>query len=171
MTQFAARSCHGDAPATRAIFGAVITECNLVVSWRARPRSFVALMGLYESNYLRLARLAGDLSCLPDSLLSRVAGDCTLNLTVSARSPYTSELLLTYLLPGTAAPEVIERVPDLRLRVYHDARVLEACGAEVAAERELDRRWNRNQMVNKWLEYCLERGHSFLRGAASQHSG
>jgi uncharacterized protein YqiB (DUF1249 family) len=92
-------------------------------------------------------------------------------LSVCARSPYTSELLLTYLLPGTAAPAAVERVPDLRLRVYHDARVLEACGAGVAAERELDRRWNRNQMVNKWLEYCLERGHSFLRGAVSRPTG
>ena len=128
-------------------------------------------MGLYESNYLRLARLAGDLRGLPDSAVSQVAGDCTLMLTVCTRSPYTSELLLTYLLPATAAPELVERVPDLRLRLYHDARVLEACGARVAAERELDRRWNRNLMVNKWLEYCLERGHSFLRGAASRNSG
>ena len=31
------------------------------VTWRARPRSFVALMGLYESNYIRLGWLAGDL--------------------------------------------------------------------------------------------------------------
>jgi len=128
-------------------------------------------MGLYESNYLRLARLAGDLRSLPDSRQSHVAGDCTLMLQVGTRSPYTTELLLTYLLPGIATPEVVERIPDLRLRVYHDARVLEACGGRVAAERELDRRWNRNLMVNKWLEYCLERGHSFLRGAASRHSG
>ena len=63
-------------------------------------------------------------------------------------------------------------MPDLRLRVYHDARLLEACSAAATgAERELDRRWARNMMVNKWLEYCLERGHSFLRGAASRHSG
>ncbi|HVH85002.1 MAG TPA: hypothetical protein VM713_11885 [Steroidobacteraceae bacterium] len=34
------------------------------VSWRARPRSFVALMGLYESNFIRLGWLAGSLGAL-----------------------------------------------------------------------------------------------------------
>ena len=29
------------------------------------------------------------------------------------------------------------------------------------AERELDQRWARNVMLNKWLEYCVERGHRF----------
>ena len=29
------------------------------------------------------------------------------------------------------------------------------------AERELDQRWARNMMLNKWLEYCVERGHRF----------
>ena len=25
----------------------------------------------------------------------------------------------------------------------------------------LDRRWSRNMLLNKWLEFCAERGHSF----------
>jgi uncharacterized protein len=28
-------------------------------------------------------------------------------------------------------------------------------------KRELDQRWTRNMMLNKWLEYCAERGHHF----------
>jgi uncharacterized protein YqiB (DUF1249 family) len=28
-------------------------------------------------------------------------------------------------------------------------------------KRELDQRWTRNMMLNKWLEYCAERGHWF----------
>ena len=172
MTQFAARSSRAGTSATHAIFRTVIAECNLVVSWRARPRSFVALMGLYESNYLRLATLAGDLGALPDSSVSAVADDCTLVLSAGERCRYTTELLLSYLLPAVATPALVERIPDLRLRLYHDARLLEACGAAgVAAERELDRRWNRNMMVNKWLDYCLERGHSFKRGMAGPRSG
>jgi uncharacterized protein YqiB (DUF1249 family) len=150
----------------------VIAESNLQVSWRTRPRGFVALMGLYESNYLRLATLAGDLRALAASRVSSVAGDCTLVLNVLGRARYTSELLLSYLLPATGAAAVLERVPDLRLRVYHDARLLEACSADATgAERELDRRWTRNMMVNKWLEYCAERGHSFARGGTDPQSG
>ena len=171
MTQFAARSCRGGGRAAHAIFGTMMAECNLVVSWRARPRGFVALMGLYESNYLRLAQLAGDLRTLPESSVSKVAGDCILVLSVCERARYTSELLLTYLLPTPQAPTVLERVPDLRLRLYHDARLLEARGAGgVAPERELDRCWHRNIMVNKWLEYCAERGHGFVRGAIDHSS-
>ena len=70
-----------------------------------------------------------------------------------------------------AARQALERVPDLRLRLYHDARLLEARGAGgIAPERELDRCWNRNMMVNKWLEYCAERGHAFVRSAIDEPS-
>ena len=140
------------------------------VSWRARPRSFVALMGLYESNFIRLARLAGDLERLSGTHHSRVEGDCDLLLAVTERSPYTSLVELTYLIPGEAGPV---HCPDMHLRIYHDARLVEAgdwaasrgqgvsrAGAGVA-ERELDQRWARNMMLNKWLEYCAERGHRF----------
>lgn len=141
-----------------------------VVSWRAQPRSFVALMGLYESNYIRLSWLAGDLGELTGRHRSSVEGDCDLLLTVTERSPYTSTVNLTYLLDGAdgALP-----FPDMRVRIYHDAHVVEALewasahGQPVLkalrshAERELDQRWARNVMLNKWLEYCVERGHRF----------
>ena len=140
------------------------------VTWRARPRSFVALMGLYESNYIRLGWLAGDLVALDGQHRSVVAGDCDLLLTMTERSPYTSTVNLTYLLPG-ADGEM--QFPDMRVRVYHDAHLAEAqewAGTHAQpvlkalrthAERELDQRWARNVMLNKWLEYCVERGHRF----------
>ena len=49
----------------------LIADTQTVVSWRARPRSFVALMGLYESNYIRLGWLAGDLRALAGRYASR----------------------------------------------------------------------------------------------------
>jgi uncharacterized protein len=140
------------------------------VTWRARPRSFVALMGLYESNYIRLGWLAGDLVALEGQHRSVVAGDCDLLLTMTDRSPYTTTVNLTYLLPGTDGET---QFPDMRVRVYHDAHLVEALewsGTHLLpalralrshAERELDQRWARNVMLNKWLEYCVERGHRF----------
>jgi uncharacterized protein YqiB (DUF1249 family) len=141
----------------------VILDCNIIVSWRSRPRSFTALMALYESNYVQLTRLAGPLDSLSGSGVSRVPGDCELALSVLERARYTSQLLLTYLLPAAGTPPAgVERIPDLRLCLYHDARLLEATGPAVeGAERELDRRWTRNMMLNKWLDYCAERGHRF----------
>ena len=51
-------------------------DTNCAVSWRARPGSFVSLMSLYESNYIRLAWLVPDLHEIVGSHVSRVAGDC-----------------------------------------------------------------------------------------------
>jgi uncharacterized protein len=154
----------------------LIDDTLSVVSWRARPRSFVALMGLYESNYIRLSWLTGDLKELSGVHRSAVSGDCDLLLTMAERSPYTSTLNLTYLLPG-ADGEIA--VPDMRVRVYHDAHLAEAqewAGTHSQsvlrtlrqhAERELDQRWARNVMLNKWLEYCVERGHRFSSATRS----
>jgi uncharacterized protein len=150
--------------------GVLLADTQTVVSWRSRPRSFVALMGLYESNFIRLGWLAGELQRLSGRHVSHVSGDCDLVLTVTERSPYTSTLNLTYLLPQAAGEE---RYPDMRVRVYHDAHLVEAQQWAQAhtqpllkalrgyAERELDQRWARNMMLNKWLEYCVERGHRF----------
>jgi hypothetical protein len=165
----------------------MLTETELndslaLVSWRARPRTFVALMGLYESNYVRMkwlthppgmARVPGvvsDLRTLDGSHCSSVAGDCDLLLSVTERTPYTSTVNLTYLFQQDA--ETVQ-YPDMRVRIYHDAHLAEAqewAGSHsqhvlkalrIQAERELDQRWARNVMLNKWLEYCVERGHRF----------
>ncbi|MGH8294457.1 MAG: DUF1249 domain-containing protein [Steroidobacteraceae bacterium] len=132
------------------------------VSWRARPRSFVALMSLYESNFIRLGWLAGDFGLIAGAYRSQVAADCDLLLTVTGRSPYTTTAQLTYVLPEAAGAGAY---PDMRLCIYHDAHLLEAQDwsreGPRKPERELDQRWNRNMMLNKWLEYCAERGHRF----------
>jgi hypothetical protein len=145
-----------------------------LVSWRARPRSFVALMGLYESNYIRFGWLAADVARLRGRHRSSVAADCDLVLNVTERCTYTTTLNLTYLLAHPTEP--IE-YPDMTIRIYHDARLVEAqAWADIhphpvlkalrsRAERELDQRWARNLMLNKWLEYCVERGHRFCPGS------
>ena len=65
------------------------------------------------------------------------------------------------------------RDPDLEVCVYHDARLAEVrsfrgfqrhpqlAKLQSGLKRELDQRWARNMMLNKWLEYCSERGHHF----------
>ena len=148
----------------------ILNDLQTLVSWRSRPGSFVALMSLYESNYLRLTSLAGNLQELADLRISRVTDDCDLRLSVNERSPYTTSLDLTYLF---ADGDGLTTYPDMRVRVYHDARLVEAQEWATqhehealrrlrgAAERELDQRWARNTMLNKWLEYCIDRGHGF----------
>jgi uncharacterized protein len=124
-------------------------------------------MSLYDNNYLRLQRLLGGFLPEPgESLVSRVPGDLALHIDGVGRGKFTHTFRLTYVFDG-------EPDPDLLVRVYHDARLAEAmhCAHHhrhralqwFATHRggELDRRWARNLMLNKWLEYCHERGHRF----------
>jgi uncharacterized protein YqiB (DUF1249 family) len=153
---------------------AVHNDALLPASWRARPRGFAALMSLYESNYLRLTHLTGDPALLRGERVSQVAGGCDLKLTVLEQCPYTTTLGLTHLFhdPAAVDPSLATLVtyPDVRIRVYTDARMAQAqhwpadqpepCSSDPRqAERELQQRWVHNNMLNKWLEYCLELGH------------
>ncbi len=151
------------------------SELLIPSTWRARPQGFVALMQLYESNYLRLRRLCGDPAALAGEELSRVAAGCDLKLTMLERSVYTLTLQLTHLFDGSgpAVPGAVSTYPDVRLRVYCDARLVQAQewgesvtvrampASRAMADRELRQRWARNVMLNKWLEYCLDLGHRF----------
>jgi len=148
-------------------------ETLLPVTWRAKPRGFVALMSLYESNYLRLTRLCGNPAQLQGERLSRVAGGCDLRLVVLERAAYTVTLNLTHLFDQVppAGDDLSELLtyPDVRVRVYCDARLVQAQhwadvpppvpAGRMSAEREMHQRWMFNNMLNKWLEYCLELGH------------
>ncbi|HEY8537615.1 MAG TPA: DUF1249 domain-containing protein [Steroidobacteraceae bacterium] len=152
------------------MFSVLETDTNCAVSWRARPGSFVSLMSVYESNYIRLGWLIPDVRSIDGPRVSRVNGDCPLHLNVDERTRYTTTLTLTYLFEEGQG-QVAD--PDLQIRVYHDARLaevqacarwhrhstLEAIRSDLA--RALGDRWLRNMMLNKWLDYCVERGHRF----------
>jgi uncharacterized protein len=139
-------------------------------SWRAGPGSFVGLMTLYESNFVRLGWLVDDLRQVKAQRVSAVASDCDLFLTPLELSRYTSVFRLTYEFESAGAAL---RDPDLEVCVYHDARLAEVRSfrgfqrhpqlskLQSGLKSELDQRWARNMMLNKWLEYCAERGHHF----------
>lgn len=125
-------------------------------------------MTLYESNFIRLGWLVPDPRRLPERAVSTVAGDCPLELAVIERARYTTTATLSYLFDEQGRTV---RDPGLEIRVYHDARLAEATayGATQAGlarvqsrlPRSADRRWMGNMLLNKWLEYCAERGHAF----------
>lgn len=146
------------------------TDSTVVLPKPARPVSFAGLMTLYESNCVRLGWLLPQLPPAGARLVSAGARDLPLYLDVTEVARYTTTLRLTYLFqdgPGLVAD------PDLRVRVYHDAHLVEAMDctarhrhralAPFATGRgsELERRWVRNVMLNKWLEFCADHGHRF----------
>jgi len=128
-------------------------------------------MAMYESNYLRLMRLIPELERLDGCFRSRVAGDCELFVDVLERCRYTVTLSLTYFFEGENG-RVAD--PDITVRAYLDGRLAEAMslsGNHRHSElrrlakphrAELNSRWRRNVVLNKWLEYLSDQGHLVL---------
>lgn len=136
-----------------------------------RRRNLAGLIDIYESNYYRLLRLIPELDQMQGTTVSRVAGALDLYLTVLERSVYTTTLALTYEFDD---PERPAAEPNVRIRIYHDAKVVEvlsiarrkrqrhACGWRVCRKSELDRKWEINRFLQKWLGFCHRQGHLFL---------
>lgn len=129
----------------------------------ANPRSFAALMELYEQNYMRLRNIAPDLE-VADEMISSVPEHQDLYLSITRRCKYTTMLRMTYRFEE--AGEILFE-PDLHLKVYHDARVVEVQqlhsrrrGSMYLADL-LEQKWLMNRFLYKWLGYCLYQGHYF----------
>ena len=152
----------------------MLLDSRLVPETIVTPRTFVGLMSVYESNYLRLLHLIPDLEQIDGCFRSRVAGDCDLHVDVLERSRYTLTLSLTYYFDAGAGPIAD---PDMLVRVYLDGQLAEAMsiGKDTKHARhaefrrllrehrqELDKRWRRNVVLNKWLDYLLDQGHLIL---------
>ena len=136
-----------------------------------KPKSFIGLMSLYDSNYFRLNHLIPELHRLDGYYRSRVAGDCDLHVEILERSRYTITLSLSYFFEEEG---VRIADPDMKVRVYLDGQLAESLGfsgehRHAAFRRltrmhraELDVRWRRNIILNKWLEYLMDQGHLVL---------
>ena len=146
----------------------MIADSLLRLPCLARPGSFSALMSLYESNFVRLGWLLPDPRRIEDDLISAAADDLPLHVSLVERSRYTTTVRMTYFFDD---PDGCVADPDLYVRIYHDALLVEAMACthkhrhealksfDTRAGAELSRRWLRNVMLNKWLEYCAEKGH------------
>jgi hypothetical protein len=100
-----------------------------------------------------------------------VAGDCDLHVEILDRSRYTITLSLSYFFEQEG---VRVADPDMRVRAYLDGRMAEAMsysGDHLHPEfrrltrsvrHELDKRWRKNVVLNKWLEFLMDQGHLVL---------
>jgi len=135
-----------------------------------KPRRLAHLLDLYERNFKLLQQLVPELELPFDNAISRSDSDLPLHLTVLDRDRYTATFKLTYIFDDGASAQ---RQPDLVVRIYRDARVVEALkqpqrphwlakdDGDPEAGRFLKDQWGRNLMLGKWIEYLLEHGHGF----------
>lgn len=143
---------------------------QLVAKKRLVPRlgRFAWLMALYAENHARIARLFCARTLAPGRWISDVGDGLPLVIDVIEQHRYTSEVRLSYAMPD---PVTGEPDPSAYLRVYHDARQLEAThcyvgrrwqdviGLNPSPERLLGHRMRMNTFLGKWLQYLGERGH------------
>ncbi len=151
-----------------------------------KPRYKVDLPGqlaLCEANFLRLMKLLPELRshderefALPMHKHDGKAGLRVL-ITVEDRAPYTTTILVSH--PEAKALENIAglshqalMMPDLRVRLYHDASMAEVLswqqhrGIRPRYDYPNDQMYQRdekaqlNKFLGEWLSYCLEQGRS-----------
>ena len=146
---------------------------------RLRLGKFGWLMGLYAENHARLQRLFEPADLAPGQYVSDIGDGVPLFLDVLEQHRYTTELRLTYAMrdPVTGEPD-----PSAYLRVYHDARQVEATHCYVGRRWQdvigmypppaevIGHRLRMNTFLGKWLQYLAESGHGVatlrLRAAA-----
>ena len=140
---------------------------------RFGARDISGLIRIYESNYVRMAKLIPNLAECDRVMISRVAGALDLYLELIERQPYTTTLVLTYRFADGC--DCVHE-PNARINVYHDVRAAEIVShcrrRKSRALRpwspgrmpELDRKWRMNRFLLKWLRFCTFQGHIFLPG-------
>lgn len=141
-----------------------------IASLTRETHSLARLIDVYEGNFRRVMRLAPDLDDIDGVVVSRVADALDLYLCIAERSRYTTTVSLTYRFEG---PRGLTLEPNAHLRVYHDVRAVELLFHTRRRPRrllpwrpgrrpELERKWEMNRFLNRWLGFCHRQGHLFL---------
>lgn len=132
----------------------------------ASGHSLSGLMQLYESSFLRLQRLLPEWPLPFSEAVSEVAGDRALHVELLEAARYTSVLRLTYRFADQCQP-------DLVVKIYHDAQMAEALSVgdysrcdvlrelDLQADSTVHQLWPANLLMDKWLDYLLQKGHGF----------
>ena len=124
-------------------------------------------MEIYETNYINIRRLCGNINILDEWVISQVQSGLDLHLRIIERAKYTLTLKLTYQFTDGSSQR-IDEYPDLLVRVYFDAKQAEVLQvfsphqpSRVDYRQRLFNKWYDNRFLYKWLKYCLNEGHNF----------
>jgi len=142
-----------------------------IVDLHREGRDLARLIDVYENNFVRLERLIPELDDIDGNVVSSVSGALDLYLSIYDRTRYTTTMGLTYRF-ADGVSVLLE--PHARIRVYHDVRAVELLShtrrrrsRQVRPWRpgrrpELDRKWEMNRFLQKWLGFSHRQGHLFL---------
>ena len=143
----------------------MIFDHEIVPQSIAEPNSFVGLMTLYESNYIKLNHLFPKIRQYDTdkSIKSPFGND--IHLGISKKTKYTMIISMTY---SFEESEIIEYEPNLIIKVYFDSRSAEVIGIGKLSKKSklrdityqnkniINELWRRNIILNKWLDYIID---------------
>ena len=143
----------------------MIFDHEIVPQSIAEPNSFVGLMTLYESNYIKLNYLFPKIRQYDadKSIKSPFGND--IHLGISKKTKYTMIISMTY---SFEESEIIEYEPNLIIKVYFDSRSAEVIGIGKLSKKSklrdityqnkniINELWRRNIILNKWLDYIID---------------
>ena len=126
-----------------------------------------AWLSVCDANYMRIISLLPDCDS-EDLTYSFGAGSLNFVIRIQECTRYTTTLELRQLNPGL--PEYL--VPEMQVRLYHDARLAEVLATQNISGLEASytypnaamRQKNEKELVNRflceWLEFCLQHADS-----------
>ena len=130
-------------------------------------RGFVSLMDMYEINFIRFKKLISNMDAVEDHAIAQVSHCLDLHLTINERCKFTTTVTLSYAFDDEAG---MAYEPDLKLRIYHDAQLIEVIAGHLRHGRlhldhvpadALKLKWKLNRFLYKWLGFCLYLGYQF----------
>lgn len=147
-----------------------------MVSFRERHGLFLRprlkrLQEMQGEIYRQLLMLIPDHAAHHDSFQSIVPGSPLLRMDILERHPYTRFLRLTYQFEKDQQQEIS---PDAHIRMYQDARLAEVTSFDPEQgfkrlahpwyphHQLFQRTWRQNLVLDKWLGYLLQQGHSVV---------
>ena len=143
----------------------MIHDHEIVPQSIAEPGSFVGLMTLYESNYIKLNYLFPKIRQYnTDKSIKSLFGN-DIHLGINKKTKYTMIISMTY---SFEEIDIIEYEPNLTIKIYFDSRSAEVIGVGKLNKKSrlrdityqnkniINQLWRRNIILNKWLDYIID---------------
>ena len=135
-----------------------------------KPNSFIGLMTLYESNYLRLLDLIPNIKDLEGSYIGNTADENDILFVVNEKTKYTISFSMSYIFEDNLG---IEFEPNLKVNIYLDGKLAQVMSLNKdqnstalnkiahSHNKFIDFLWRKNMIFNKWLEHIVDKGYYF----------
>ena len=143
----------------------MIYDHEIVPQSIAEPDTFVGLMSLYESNYIKLNHLFPKIRQYDADRLIKSPSGNDIHIGINIKTKYTMIISMTY---SFEEKEIIEYEPNLTIKIYFDSRSAEVISIgrinkksklrDIAYQNKniINHLWRRNIILNKWLDYISD---------------